>query len=104
MFGQSMPNFMLGLAMLKFAAFASWIVCDGYDYAYGLPANVRGIGNGYVRSARSKGIWRGNSSSQILYVAIQAVTLVGLKTVPFRAVSVDRIGLRLPRVGSLVPD
>ena len=102
MFGQSMPNFWLGLVLIiVFAVYLGWLPTSGYDAWYyiilpsitaGLYATARitrlvrsqmldVLGMDYVRTARSKGIveWLVVVRHALKNASIPVVTLVGFE-------------------------
>ena len=128
MFGQSMPNFWLGLLLiLLFAALLGWLPTSGFDawYSVLLPALTAGLyatarimrmvrsrmlevlGMDYIRTARSKGI---RESVVVLRhalknAAIPVVTLVGLELgILLGGTVVTEAVFAWPGVGFLVVD
>lgn len=128
MFGQSMPNFWLGLLLiLLFAVLLGWLPTSGFDawYSVLLPALTAGLyamarimrmvrsrmlevlGMDYIRTARSKGI---RESVVVLRhalknAAIPVVTLVGLELgILLGGTVVTEAVFAWPGVGFLVVD
>ena len=128
MFGQSMPNFWLGLLLiLLFAVVLDWLPTSGFDawYYLILPAFTAGLyatarimrmvrsqmlevlGMEYVRTARSKGIaeWVVVLRHALKNAAIPVVTLVGLELgILLGGTVVTEAVFAWPGVGFLVVD
>lgn len=127
-FGQSMPNFWLGLLLiLFFAVFLRWLPTSGFDawYYIILPAFTAGLyatarimrvvrsqmlevmGMDYVRTARSKGLTEGVVVFRhaLKNAAIPVVTLVGLELgILLGGTVVTEAVFAWPGVGFLVVD
>jgi peptide/nickel transport system permease protein len=128
MFGQSMPNFWLGLLLIMFfAVYLGWLPTSGFDawYYIILPAITAGLyatarimrmvrsqmldvlGLDYVRTARSKGIaeWVVVLRHALKNAAIPVVTLVGLELgILLGGTVVTEAVFAWPGVGFLVVD
>lgn len=128
MFGQSMPNFWLGLLLiLLFAMVLDWLPTSGFEawYYIILPAVTAGLyatarimrmvrsqmlevlGMDYVRTARSKGIaeWVVVLRHALKNAAIPVVTLVGLELgILLGGTVVTEAVFAWPGVGFLVVD
>ncbi len=128
MFGQSMPNFWLGLMLIMFfAVYLKWLPTSGFEawYYIILPAVTAGLyataritrmvrsqmldvlGMDYVRTARSKGIveWVVVVRHALKNAAIPVVTLVGLELgILLGGTVVTEAVFAWPGVGFLVVD
>jgi peptide/nickel transport system permease protein len=128
MFGQSMPNFWLGLLLiLLFAMVLDWLPTSGFEawYYIILPAVTAGLyatarimrmvrsqmlevlGMDYVRTARSKGIaeWVVVLRHALKNAAIPVVTLIGLELgILLGGTVVTEAVFAWPGVGFLVVD
>jgi peptide/nickel transport system permease protein len=128
MFGQSMPNFWLGLLLiLLFAVSLRWLPTSGFEawHYIVLPAVTAGLyatarimrmvrsqmlevlGMDYVRTARSKGLaeWRVVFRHALKNAAIPVVTLVGLELgILLGGTVVTEAVFAWPGVGFLVVD
>lgn len=128
MFGQSMPNFWLGLLLIMFfAVYLGWLPTSGFEawYYIILPAFTAGLyataritrlvrsqmlevlGMDYVRTARSKGIveWLVIVRHALKNAAIPVVTLLGLELgILLGGTVVTEAVFAWPGVGFLVVD
>ena len=128
MFGQSMPNFWLGLLLIIFfAVYLGWLPTSGFDawYYIILPAITAGLyataritrlvrsqmldvlGMDYVRTARSKGIveWIVVVRHALKNASIPVVTLVGFELgILLGGTVVTEAVFAWPGVGFLVVD
>jgi ABC-type dipeptide/oligopeptide/nickel transport system permease component len=128
MFGQSMPNFWLGLLLiLLFAVHLRWLPTSGFEawYYIILPASTAGLyatarimrvvrsqmlevlGLDYVRTARAKGLaeWVVVFRHALKNAAIPVVTLVGLELgILLGGTVVTEAVFAWPGVGFLVVD
>ncbi len=128
MFGQSMPNFWLGLLLIMlFSVFLGWLPTSGFDawYYIILPAVTAGLyatarimrmvrsqmlevlGMDYVRTARAKGLveWVVIMRHALKNAAIPVLTLVGLELgILLGGTVVTEAVFGWPGVGFLVVD
>lgn len=128
MFGQSMPNFWLGLLLIMFfAVYLGWLPTSGFEawYYIILPAFTAGLyataritrmvrsqmlevlGMDYVRTARSKGLveWLVVVRHALKNASIPVVTLVGLELgILLGGTVVTEAVFAWPGVGFLVVD